>query len=69
MIVNNCFVVLWCDFSLGLQYVLTILEPEYRQIVGEYSLVLNDYNTKTMYPHMSDHCESMAPDYIKSESC
>lgn len=50
-------------------YVLTILEPEYRQIVGEYSLVLNDYNSKEMYPHMSDHCESMAPDYVKSPTC
>lgn len=39
------------------------------QILGEYSLNLNNYNSKTPYQHMGEHCPSLAPNYIKPGNC
>lgn len=48
---------------------MTILASPYQQIIGEYTLELNDYATKDMYPHMAESCASLAPDYEKDAHC
>lgn len=65
-------------------YVLTILDPTPTrpqqcvnadpdnvlcQLVGDYTLSLNDYSTKAMYPHMAEKCPSEAPQYLKPANC
>lgn len=44
-------------------YVLKIHEPTYRQILGDYDLILNDYNTKDFYAHMAETCPASPPNY------
>jgi hypothetical protein len=39
------------------------------QIMGDYTLVLNNYDTKDPYPYMGQTCPSMAPDYEKPDNC
>lgn len=53
----------WDDYSLN------ILQKDYRQIIGDYTLKLNDYGTKTPYSHLAETCPSLAPDYIRSSTC
>jgi hypothetical protein len=50
-------------------YVLDIFEDSYKQILGRYTLNLNNYHSKHPYPHMAETCASLAPDYEKSEYC
>jgi len=50
-------------------YALTIHEPNYQQIIGAYSLSLNDYHVKDFYAHMAETCPSMAPDYERDMTC
>jgi hypothetical protein len=52
----------WDDYSL------TVLDS-YTQILGSYTLTLNDFATKTFYPHMAEQCPSFAPDYYKPATC
>ena len=49
-------------------YVLTILDP-YKQIIGTYSLYLNNYATKNMYYHQAEHCPTIPPNYEKPNNC
>jgi len=39
------------------------------QILGEYTLNLNNYNQKVPYQHMGEHCPSLAPNYTKPSNC
>jgi len=39
------------------------------QILGEYTLNLNNYNSKAPYPHIAEHCPSLAPNYNKPADC
>jgi len=50
-------------------YSMTIHGDSYEQIIGSYSLYLNDFKTKDPYAHMSESCGSHAPDYYQAEGC
>ena len=52
-------------------YQMNIFDSQigYVQMTGEYTLSLNDYNTRDMYAHQNEHCESQNPDYMKSPGC
>jgi len=50
-------------------YVLTILDPAYHQILGNYTLNFNNYNSKTPYAHMGENCPGLPPNYEKSPTC
>eukprot|EP00300_Choanocystis_sp_HF-7_P023849 c25234_g1_i1.p1 GENE.c25234_g1_i1~~c25234_g1_i1.p1 ORF type:complete len:589 (+),score=131.40 c25234_g1_i1:251-1768(+) len=39
------------------------------QLLGEYTLELNDVNTKLAYPHIAEKCPSLGPDYKKPDNC
>jgi len=39
------------------------------QILGEYTLNLNNYDSKAPYKHMAEHCPSFAPNYTKPANC
>jgi len=39
------------------------------QIEGKYSLSLPDFNTKSLYPHIAEHCPGYPPDYAKPPNC
>jgi hypothetical protein len=53
----------WDDYSL------TIHADSYQQIIGDYTLKLNDFKTKAPYAHMAEHCPSTPPDYNKPADC
>lgn len=48
---------------------MTILAEKNLQIIGDYTLELNDYHTKAPYAHMAENCPSLAPDYVRSPTC
>lgn len=50
-------------------YALDIFEDSYSQIVGRYTLELNDFHTKSPYSHMAESCASEAPLYEKDPKC
>jgi hypothetical protein len=50
-------------------YQLKIFEEEYKQIMGKWTLELNNYNTREPFTHMAETCASLAPDYVKSDTC
>lgn len=37
--------------------------------VGDYTLQLNNYSSKSPYRHMADHCPSEPPRYTKPANC
>ena len=39
------------------------------QVVGQYTLHLNDFNTRPMQPRMNEVCPSLAPDYERPRTC
>jgi hypothetical protein len=49
--------------------VLTILAPTYTQVQGNWTLLLNDYQSKDPYPHMGDTCGGLPPDYVRDPHC
>jgi hypothetical protein len=51
------------------QYALTILSDDPKQIIGDYTLELNDYGVKAPYSHMAETCPSMAPEYVRDAAC
>jgi hypothetical protein len=53
----------WDDYSL------TIHADNYRQIIGDYTLTLNNFHTKDPYAHMAEHCPAYPPDYAKPSNC
>lgn len=69
----------WDDYSLQ------IFDPHYDQrpkvcrdadpdnkncqIVGNYTVMLNNYNSKPFYPHIAEKCPSLAPNYEKPANC
>jgi len=68
----------WDDYSLKIfdldtarPQVCVDADPKNQlcQIMGAYTLNLNDYNTKGEYPHMCENCPSMAPNYTKPANC
>lgn len=67
----------WDDYTLNIfstqprPDVCTAADPNNTvcQIMGDYELILNNYNTKTEYPHMAENCPSEAPDYKKPSNC
>lgn len=50
-------------------YSLSIFQDQYEQILGEWSLELNRYNSKVPFSHMAETCPSQGPDYIQDASC
>jgi hypothetical protein len=50
-------------------YALDIFEGEYHQIMGRYTLQLNNFHSKTYYDHMAETCASEAPLYEKDAKC
>lgn len=50
-------------------YVLTIHANSYEQIVGTYSLDLNNFHSKDPYAHMAEKCPSLPPTYDKPADC
>jgi len=50
-------------------YSLTVLARTNQQIMGDYTLELNRYNTKTPYAHMAETCESLPPQYNQDPKC
>jgi hypothetical protein len=63
MEVNCAELTNWDDYSLD------IFENEYTQIMGRFTLNLNDFHTKTPYAHMGETCASLAPEYEKDAKC
>jgi hypothetical protein len=51
------------------QYALTILSDTPKQIIGDYTLTLNDYHVKAPYAHMAETCPSLPPDYTRDATC
>lgn len=53
----------WCDQGGN--------EPlvPYCQILGKWKIELPGYNSLELYPHMNEHCPSLAPDYIRPDGC
>ena len=41
----------------------------YCQLIGKYRLNFPGYSTIPLYAHMNDHCKSLAPDFIRPDSC
>jgi len=50
-------------------YVLTIFEDSYTQILGKWTLDLNDFFTKDPYAHMAEQCGGLPPSYEKPDDC
>lgn len=50
-------------------YALSIHAAGYEQIVGSYSLDLNDFRSKAPYAHIAEHCPSLPPAYAKPADC
>lgn len=68
----------WDDYSLQIfdttsprpaQCVAADPNNQLCQLEGEYTLELNNYNTKVPYPHIAEHCPSLPPDYKKPSDC
>ncbi|CAM9245514.1 unnamed protein product [Ectocarpus fasciculatus] len=62
------------DFNCGEMtnwddYALDIFEDSYSQILGRYTLSLNNFHSKSPYPHMAETCASLAPEYAKDAKC
>ena len=47
----------WDDYSLNIH------QPTYEQILGDYTMILNDYSSRSFYAHMGESCPSLAPNY------
>ena len=58
-----------CEEQTNLDDYAMDLFDDYRQIIGTYTLELNSYSSKTPYAHMNEKCESLAPDYKRTEGC
>jgi len=39
------------------------------QLLGEYTLEINNYNSKAPFPHIAERCPSLAPNYTKPADC
>ena len=39
------------------------------QIMGRYRMTFPGFNTIAPYDHMAEHCEGVAPDYIRNPGC
>eukprot|EP01004_Peranema_trichophorum_P002366 NODE_1431_length_1957_cov_53.432388_g1212_i0.p1 GENE.NODE_1431_length_1957_cov_53.432388_g1212_i0~~NODE_1431_length_1957_cov_53.432388_g1212_i0.p1 ORF type:complete len:580 (+),score=113.91 NODE_1431_length_1957_cov_53.432388_g1212_i0:57-1796(+) len=39
------------------------------QLTGDYSLVLNDYASKSIYPQYAERCPGTPPDYVRPAKC
>lgn len=50
-------------------YMLTIFEDSYTQILGAYTLNLNAFQSRTPFPHMGEQCGGMPPDYKEHANC
>lgn len=50
-------------------YMLTIFEDSYTQILGAYTLDLNAFQTREPFPHMGEQCGGMPPDYKEHANC
>lgn len=57
------------EFTNSDDYELNIFEEEYHQIMGQWTLNFNGYNSKDPFDHMRESCASLAPDYAKSDHC
>jgi len=44
-------------------------ENELCQLLGDFTLILNDYNSRKMAPRMAESCPSQAPDYTHPDFC
>jgi hypothetical protein len=47
-------------------------DPEgygYCQFIGRFRLYFDNYSTIDPYPHMDEHCPSVAPEYIRTPGC
>jgi len=44
-------------------------DNELCQLTGQYTLRLNNFNSKSMYPHMAEKCASKVPEYAKDPKC
>ena len=45
------------------------LFDDYKQIIGTYTIELNKYNSRKVYAHMDETCDSLAPDYERTDGC
>jgi len=68
----------WDDYSLKIFDSVTARPPQcvaadpnnaLCQLEGEYTLVLNNYNSKAPYAHIAERCPSEAPNYNKPANC
>ena len=57
------------EFTNSDDYQLNIFEDEYKQILGQWTVTLEGYNSIDPYDYMYETCESLAPDYVKSPHC
>lgn len=57
------------EFTNYDDYALKIHADTYHQILGKYSLKLNDFRITDVYPHMAEHCTALPPDYIRPVGC
>jgi len=39
------------------------------QLLGEYSMAVDHYNSKAPFAHMGEHCPGVAPDYARPDNC
>lgn len=56
------------EFTNVDDYSLAIFDS-YSQILGDYTLTLNEFNSKQMFSHMNEQCASFAPDYERAPDC
>jgi len=57
------------EFTNVDDYSMDFLDEEPKQILGRWTLELNDYRTKSAYPHMNENCASLAPNFEKDPKC
>jgi hypothetical protein len=44
-------------------------DGEFCQLLGKYRMQFPGFNTLDPYPHMNDHCQSVAPDFYRPDYC
>lgn len=50
-------------------YSLSLFEDKYRQVLGNYTLFLQDFNQRKPYSHMDEKCPGLPPKYDRPAGC
>lgn len=60
---NSSHLPKWCNNGGG------NVKPPICQILGKYRMELPKYNSIKPYPHMSERCPSLPPNYLRPDKC